>query len=446
MRSVLLGVAVLGGWLVANGAVRAGVHFAMDGETLPRIDWVEREVGYLRSIPAPLPEGQGGKVEIDRRRLDFDHRFAELEAKARDGLLATIDRIDLGACYIRKARYADAVRVLKDGDQEHFLILLNLATAYHNQGALTEAIACQEKALRDWPALYPGWSTGSWIWYRRAESLYLKLLRLRQQEKQREETGRTTGPRNQAVDPLFARVRFVGPSGRYEPGPFPRLWEELPGDAPQLVLQLVLWQPADDRLYWLYGELLNAGDQQEAAYKVFDEIVWKRNRTDLTELVDHRLTLRRTLEDRKPWTLEWTVAFLTAVRPRGGLEPPGIGAAATETGPALWWYFDWRKKNQTQPVAPPPEPDPGANLPANWLPDLRTVVVSFVAGALVAVLVGLQWSEWRRRAQAEPPNLDNVAGETPAPRPDAAPFAAADQAAGDATDVVPESTHTAENR
>jgi predicted negative regulator of RcsB-dependent stress response len=53
----------------------------------------------------------------------------------------------------------------------------------------------------------------------------------------------------------------------------------------------------------------------------------------------------------------------------------------------------------TQNVAAPPAakapPDPG-----NWLPNWRHVTISFVAGALVATLINLQWREWQRRQQA----------------------------------------------
>jgi hypothetical protein len=427
-----VGAAVLGGWLAGSGSAYAGVYFSMEGEPLPPPNWVEREVGHLRSLPSPLPEGPN--VEIDPRRPLFDSRFAALEAKARDGNLATIDRIDLGACYIRKVRYADAVRVLKAGDQEDFLILLNLATAYHNQGQLTEAVACQEKALRNWPALYPGWSTGSRIWYRRAENLYLKLLRLREQEKHLEETGRGTGTKNQTVDALFPRTRFVGPGGRYEPGPFPRLWEELAPDASQLVLQLVLWMPWDDRLYWLYGEVLNAAGQVDWAYKVFDEIVWKRKRTDFLELVEHRKVLAQALQESKPWTDEMKLLLLTAVRPRGGLEPPVVGALAPEMGPAsTGWYLE-RKKNQNLPVPQTAGGEPEKEA-VNWLPNWQTATVSFVAGVLVAVLVGLQWREWRRSRAPGLPRLDPAA---------TAPFTAGDPAAS-GTAVVPESTHVAGN-
>ena len=69
---------------------------------------------------------------------------------------------------------------------------------------------------------------------------------------------REPSSREESLDNLFPRVRFVGPSGEYEPGLLAAdQWTNLPADALTIVSQLVLWYPHDNRLYWLFAELLN---------------------------------------------------------------------------------------------------------------------------------------------------------------------------------------------
>ena len=81
--------------------------------------------------------------------------------------------------------------------------------------------------------------------YLRAEELHLKLVGLRARQ-----------PADSAeLDDLFG-VRYVGPSGKYEPG---RLATEqrkkLPAEAAALTQTLALTLPSDGRLLWQLGEL-----------------------------------------------------------------------------------------------------------------------------------------------------------------------------------------------
>jgi hypothetical protein len=92
-------------------------------------------------------------------------------------------------------------------------------------------------------------------------------------------------------DDLFG-LRFADSGAAYVPGRLtPEDQKKLPADALGIVEQLLLWMPGDTRLYWQYGELLNAkGDTSQAA-QVMDECLWNR-RYDAPLLRQHRQILR----------------------------------------------------------------------------------------------------------------------------------------------------------
>ena len=62
--------------------------------------------------------------------------------------------------------------------------------------------------------------------------------------------------------PLFPKLKFDGTDGRYLVGGpktkgAERLQDDVPPDAAGWSTQLTWWHPFDNRLFWLYGELLN---------------------------------------------------------------------------------------------------------------------------------------------------------------------------------------------
>src|SRR5207244_12073881 len=85
------------------------------------------------------------------------------------------------------------------------------------------------------------------------------------------------GPLGHEVGPLWEGVkpptplRFVGDREKYEAGSIARAEKaKLPPDAVEIVEQLLIWLPHDDRLFWLLGELLNArGEYVTAGQEVF---------------------------------------------------------------------------------------------------------------------------------------------------------------------------------
>jgi hypothetical protein len=101
------------------------------------------------------------------------------------------------------------------------------------------------------------------------------------------------------VDELFP-VKFVGPGGQFEPGTIADAERaKLPADATAVVQQLLLWTPADTRLYWLLGELYNAKGDLAAADSIFEQCVWSR-RYDNPALREHRRLVKEALAAQAP--------------------------------------------------------------------------------------------------------------------------------------------------
>ncbi len=120
-------------------------------------------------------------------------------------------------------------------EPSNFLVQSNLATAYQLVGQESRAIATLEQALAVWPREMDKvaepfqsflqsnqWHDARFNFYRTAETYQLKLLKLRA----REDRARPGSKADfDAVDALFddgktppRPVRFVGPTGQFEPG------------------------------------------------------------------------------------------------------------------------------------------------------------------------------------------------------------------------------------
>lgn len=402
-RSVLWVIAL--GLSLAHTPAKAGIYFTSESPALP-LPTEFRAITFmlldLRSIAAD-------KVNEDTPvRSRYRKLLANLESKEAQGMLLLEDRIDLGACYLRLLRYRDAKRVLEEAERicprespYRFLMLANLAVTFQGLAETEQqatyydqAIAYQRQCLTAWPELYPGWFLWQGQSFRRAELFYLRMLEVR-----RREVAQLGGPRAfqwQQYDDLFEGVQFIGLEDEYEAGRVaPTYWDKLPVDAPQLVLQLLYWFPYDDRLYWLYGEVLNTRNQIVEAYLVFDDLVGKRKLRYRT-LMRHHRTLeeparaRRALDEqlsRDPTTL---MQVLMACSPRGATLAWGAGAGCLE---AVWLVvFEVLTASETSTNGDSGAP-PSGRIPFAWQP----VFVGFGAGTLVGVLLVLQIQQWRRR-------------------------------------------------
>jgi hypothetical protein len=412
MRAILIGLALLG----LATPVSAGFYNTI--ETQPNIPWekIRAVVSQLRAV-AVAPKGRPDPSSL---REGYLAQAAYLEKTRKDGTMATLDRVNLGACYLRLGRPRDAIRVLSEGDRGHFLIQVNLAAAYELNGDLELALRHQEMALDMWPTVWATWrgpaqgiGPGETSWYRECERYNLRLLQSRIAESRQ---GRVTGLVD--VDPLFPRLRFIGPGpkGDYEPGGLAQsIRDQIPHNAVAVVLQLVIWKPQDARLYWLLAELLNAHGYVSEAFDIMAELVETGNR--FRNLHEHRKVLEPAAKIdrqlRQPHNKYLLFSYFMSI-PSTTLAPPGIGTLAYGTSaaaPVLLAQMVERPSivpmvDPATTVVPAPPPQ---QMPFNW----RHVMVGFAFGFLVAALLGFQWQEWRRRRLLAASEGADAAGALP---------------------------------
>jgi tetratricopeptide (TPR) repeat protein len=211
-----------------------------------------------------------------------------LESRLRQGRASKDDRLALSAIMMRLGESAQAMSLLRDdpallrGDA---LAAAQLSTLLAMEGKYEDAAIYCRQALDAWPRERPPYTPAQLRSCKRSELYCFQLYRSRARDRAK---GATTG---REPDDLFG-LRFTGTGGTYTAG---RLTSEeakkLPEDVLGIVEQLLLWMPGDTRLYWQYGELLNAkGDTSQAA-QVMDECLWNR-RYDAPLLRQHRQILR----------------------------------------------------------------------------------------------------------------------------------------------------------
>jgi tetratricopeptide (TPR) repeat protein len=374
MRRVLVLATVLG--LGVPAAARGGIYnFAEPAEKFGTFAEFSDSLIFLRQINSPV--------------IDTPHRqryllMADLMADpAKRGIPANLDdldRLNLSGYLLRlrdpsarrnEIRYLQAKDVLEPlvrRDPKNFLAQSNLATAYQKLGQGQRALDTLSAALDEWPKKWHDlpkerreffekklhWNEAPFQWYREAETYQRRLWLLRQKKLTPE------GP-----DALFdkgeEKVRFVGPSGKYEAGKMAASERrKLPTNALAVVEQLLLWEPDDARLLWLAAELLNAEGDAERARDLMLYVIGSAQYAT-PELKEHRDVLVRETPPKQNRPLDFG-------------EPAGKAADDKVEDPARW--------------------------PANpW----QLLGVGFGAGAVVALLGVWQVREIRRRrAPARP--------------------------------------------
>lgn len=275
MRSIGAAVLLL---LIAVPASPAGLYYS--GESFAELPSQWRgfllDQRMLRTL-AVKPTG-GSPTPLARAQYEAD--AARLTKLAATRPLIADEAADLGALHVRLGDVANALEVLRPAQRahpEHFRLAANLGTAWQLHGDLGQAAAALQQAVR----LAPGK-------LQKAEELHLKLVRLRSRQ-----------PADaQDLDDLFG-MRYVGPSGKYEPG---RLAAEqrkkLPLEATALVQQLALALPADARLLWQLAELAAMHGDVATAAAVMDGCVTEFGLRH-ADLRDHRQANRAAADERQ---------------------------------------------------------------------------------------------------------------------------------------------------
>ncbi len=277
MPSSRLSIAVLLGLLLLPPAAQAGLYYS--GETIAELPSQWRGFLLDQRLLRNLALKPTGNVKPSPGRTHYEEEAAKLEKLAQQRKLSADEAADLGAIYVRLGEIARAIAVLRSAQRDnpqHFRLAANLGTAWQLHGDLEQAAACLRIAVR----LAPGK-------YQKAEELHLKLVRQRLKE-DRDARG---------LDDLFG-VKYVGASGKYEPGKLAAEQRKaLPSDATALVQQLALWLPSDGRLLWQLAELAAAHGDVTTAAAIMDGCVTEFNmRSD--ELRTHRQAMRAEADAR----------------------------------------------------------------------------------------------------------------------------------------------------
>lgn len=288
----------------------------------------------LEKLPAPTP-GEQMELAVARMRLGQpDAAMAQLER--------LVDREELP-------------------DQDRFLGMLNLAACYAAQATrqgdvafLLRAVTTQRRALDAWPTNLEkapkGWDFGVWRALLGAEEAQYRLWRSRLRE------GANTFATLKLEDlrggpvPGFGKEYSAGPAS-------PVFWREAIDDL-ALVQQMVLWNPTDNRLYWLYGEWLNARGEVASARVVLEELVDARRLRNFPDLVSH-----------------WQILRAAADAMQGAPKDQPAQSDATALSGA-----------EAEKAAA------GLELP-NW----RTLSVGLCLGVVVCLLAQMQWRSLNRR-------------------------------------------------
>jgi hypothetical protein len=270
-RVVVVAVALL-----PSAGAQAGVYYS--GETFAELPSQWRgfllDQRTLRTMAVKPSPGVGASGPRARYQADAD-RLTKLAATRK---LSADEAADLGAVYIRLGEVAKALEILRPAQREnpeHFHLAANLGTAWQLHGDLEQAAAVLRHAVR----LAPGK-------YQRGEELHLKLV----QQRARPSTDA------QELDDLFG-VRYLGPSGRYEPGLLaPEQRKKLPLEAVALAQGLALALPADGRLLWQLGELAAVYGDVPTAAAILDGCVTEFGMRS-PELRAHRQAMRAAADE-----------------------------------------------------------------------------------------------------------------------------------------------------
>jgi hypothetical protein len=399
MKRTLIALLLVG----ACTPVRAGVYnldysVEMPFFYRPQAKEFAPHIFELRGLAAPLPAG--AKASEGSLRARYLAQVEAMEKHRKADTLFVLERVNLSTAYLRLGKASDALKVLREADQDHFLVQANLAGVYQSTNELRMAIRHQRRALAMWPAVCAWWPTAQLDYYRECEQYNLKLLESRLQEEARA----SLAPGRVGLDPLFPGVRFVGADGKtYQAGELSwSMADKLPKNAPEVVLQLVNWQPLDLRLCWLLAELANAKGEVEQAYLLFNDLVFNRG-LDWVDLRAHSRVVRngasvlKNMKEAGKWKCYSGMMIVPA------LASPREGGAASQMGvlaPVV--LAPELDKPKAPPQLGPADLPSGAGPQPQWPFNWRHILFSFVFGFLVAALVGLQVQQWRRPRRTAP--------------------------------------------
>jgi tetratricopeptide (TPR) repeat protein len=264
----------------------------------------------------PVIDPNTGQPGLSERGI-VDARIKKtLAKKPRDRTES--ERIALAIDLLRMGRPDEgALEGLRSG----FLPNITLAHIAAAQGEWSRAYQFLDIANEEAPpAVLASKSAKLLVWQRKLDhGALLALVKLRTTEARKK-----SDPETEQPDHIWP-LQFVNEAGEYQPGALAAAEKaKLPGgDFPEAIAtvqQLVLWFPADVRLYWLLGELYAARGDLKAAKRVMDECVDSGRYSNRKVLMQHREVVTR----------------LASIEPPAPEPPPPVVPFSMG---AIWLYF-----------------------------------------------------------------------------------------------------------
>ena len=295
-RILARSIMAISGVLFLGPSGQAGIYLPSDPNPFPApsgFSQIRLSVGEYRSLLAGKDPALG-IPEKGSLREQILNRTAELEARL-DTLKTPAEMLEITGCWLRTGlgskviEYLGKKRITGD-DADSVLLLSHLAMAQAQDPALLpRAISTQEDVLERWPETIKDWKYPKWRHFRRAEAALLALWRARH----RENLASGGAPVPVKLDSVLG-LDTLEARDNFKPGKPPKsAWDRLDPEAESLVVQLILWLPADSRLYWAFGEVLNAKGDTASAFKIMTELVEARQMSGVDPLFKHRAALSR---------------------------------------------------------------------------------------------------------------------------------------------------------
>lgn len=373
---------------LAAAPARAGIYNTTDNGDMALSRNIDKFIGQtLAPVRSIGMDGLTPDLPLYYSPLRKRYLLMEALGGARPpATLSLEEKLDYSAVLIRRKKYQEAIDFLMPINRQHpeiFLFDAHLAMAYWLSGQPgydRRAVEAQTALLSrsGWPERFDEvkgeaekFLTNSMGWrdshpfdpYRKAEVALLRLMKNR--------LGESKTVPFKTVDPLFGDpkdpVRYVGESGKYEPGAIAVLEKrKLPGDALETVEQLLLWLPDDTRLLWQLAELSAAEGKSapiRAAKNVLESLVFDMN-VPADELREHRRMMNDHVENMPPEQDENFPEFPKRIKVIENMpdSPPlstrtiaiifATGFAAGVF--AIWQYQELRRRRRRDPVAAGP--------------------------------------------------------------------------------------------
>ncbi len=254
----------------------AGVYSTIDNE----VETQRMSHDYEKVFQSVLVDLRTIGLPAPKRETAIWKRYVLMETLGRKGAadLRTLEQtLNYSAVLIRRDKGAEAVQLLLPLKSEHrknFVVLSQYALACFlskSDDFRSRSSEAMEEAISVWPVAMNdldeeqkkflnavGWHETDFHRNREYDAYLLRLMKHRVREEARLKKKLKT---EEVLDPIFLDdkkqpVRFTAEAGEFAVGRIE--FQKLPDNSVEIVEQLLIWMPHDQRLLWLLGEVLNA--------------------------------------------------------------------------------------------------------------------------------------------------------------------------------------------